>query len=101
MVFTGLRGRELLASSWTMGGSTLLDQRICRYCFGKGYVPLWHIIRSQSDGGTPSFLFARVLISSYSADGPTRIFSDVCSGLGAERIRHDEPFPRRCALSNP
>ena len=45
--------------------------------------------------------FARVLTFSDLGDGPTKMSFDVCSKLGAERIRQDEPFLRRCALSNP
>ena len=45
--------------------------------------------------------FARVPTFSNLADGPSRMSFDVCSKLGAKRIRLDEPFLRKCALSNP
>ena len=45
--------------------------------------------------------FARVPTFSNLADGPSRMSFDVCSKLGATRIRLDEPFLRKCALSNP
>ena len=84
---------------------SFLDNEAARHCWISGHAdttlhdPRWHIVGSQSDGGPP--FFARVLTFSDLADGPTKMSFDVCSKLGAERIRQDEPFLRRCALSNP
>ena len=47
-----------------------------------------------------SGLGAKRLRQDGSADGPAKMSSDICSGLGAKRIRQDEPFPAdvRCRI---
>ena len=95
-------------SSWAYAAGFFLGNEAARHCWTNGHADTILAIDMSRTGTSLEAslmveppLFARVLTSSDLADGPTKTSFDIGSELGAERIRQDEPFLRRCALSNP